>query len=289
MNLSTLVLSLSSAFLLSSVSASVSAECRTGKKVVLDQFTSDTNEVFEKLADIKDCGERNTSVFSHMDYGSYKNCISRLNLPRSYENRIADLMVLHFSNEYEFRKAISSAADSACFDIKFEHFQGRDDITKKTYRINSMILPKKKNKDSNNESTKPYSSISVSSNSSSSSMFNSFGNIVILMLVGFIVVSLLIFGMVFLFAKWGKDNLPNKFVSEVHIKRDPISSNDSNPVQHIQQSNNSVVTIESYPVMQNDMPPPSYQDLRMDYPTSTVNNANSMPNPYSYSHDKKSF
>ena len=52
-------------------------------------------------------------------------------------------IILIFLNDYDFRKSISSAASSVCSDLNHDSFFDRDDITLKTYSINSLILPQR--------------------------------------------------------------------------------------------------------------------------------------------------
>lgn len=138
MNLFNRKFAISIPFFLSSVSCSITAECNTAKKAVLKKFTADTTELFEKLPNIKSCGVKYTKasgLYSTFDTIGYKNCITDLEIPESYEIHIAKLDSYNFDSYIDFRNAIKNATTMVCYEFNNAHFYDRNGITRKTYKV----------------------------------------------------------------------------------------------------------------------------------------------------------
>lgn len=260
-----LVLCLS--FLLSShVTCSISAECKTGKSVVLEKFTADTTELFTKIPEIKSCGDKYL-VSPTRDHDGYKNCISRIGLPENYEPNIANLSSFDFKNDIDFRNSIKSAATKICFDLEFENFDNRDDITKKAYKVTGLYT----NGQVKNIS-RPKDEIEEIHSDNNSDFESSFQTTVVYMFGGFVIMVALIFSIVFICIRLNSDVLSDKHVAEINIKRnEPMTQVQNQTVQPTVQYTFSPA------LSANNDAPPSYHEVGQEY--SKV--PSSMVNPYS--------
>lgn len=260
-------LALCLSFLLSSrITCSISAECRTGKSVVLENFTADTTELFTKIPEIKSCGDQYL-VSPTRDHDGYKNCITRIGLPENYEPVIANLSSFDFKNDIDFRNSIKSAATKICFDLEFENFGSRDDITIKAYKVTGVYT----NGQLNNIS-RPKTPNSESISDIHSNFQSSFQTTVLYMFGGFVIMVALIFSIVFICIRLNRDVLPDKHVAEIHIKRDePMAQVQNQIVQPTVQYTFSPALSD------NSAAPPSYHEVRQEYSNAPP----SIGNPYS--------
>lgn len=96
-------------------------ECKLTSPSGIQIFRRDTEDMLEKVYDIKRCGTKHLVDKSFPDSDAFANCIAELNLPKSYENKFSFPMKLNFINKIHFKNAVQSAADSVCTDLKFKY------------------------------------------------------------------------------------------------------------------------------------------------------------------------
>ena len=246
---------------LKNVSCSISAECKTGKTVVLEKFTTDTTELFKKLSEIRSCGEQNfgaSNVLKSTNYNGYKTCISKLGIPESYEAAVAKLGSHSFTNDYEFRKAIRSAATSLCKDLNFENFHAPNDTVVKSYKVTSVYTSDELETSKMSESN--YSNTHTETESS----FFTYGFYVFW---GFILMVVIMLSVFFLCFRLNRDVIPNKH--ELHITRDlphePLS------ILQMQENSQNYLSPIDYNFQQislslsANIAPPSYYEANQGY------------------------
>lgn len=241
--------------LLSSVSCYINAVCNTGKNVVLKKFTTDTTDLFNKLKEVISCWEMYAKprFNSSSEYLEYRNCISDLSIPESYDKIIASLYKYNFNTRSEFRNVIKSATKKICSDIENSHAYELDDITRKTYRVagkfpfgdfkkssksilirrvrnNTGIRSKAtgKNKAVYSRGNKTVYNGSKFSSSGSGISQNNYTKFIV---CGILIIIILGFIIFINFLRINRNVVPDKLISEIHIEKDapPVILNEFAP------------------------------------------------------------
>ena len=266
MMFSTSGLALFVAFMLSNVSCSLNAECKTGKDIVLEQFSDDTNEMFKKTLQIKSCGADHFNLNLFDDKG-YNKCIADLGLPKSYETTIAKFSDKDFKTDNAFSSAMRRASYRVCKDLNFEYKAQSNDNEPRIYTITGPFLSGKYEKVLNTSvSETPLHSETHSS---------SYGNIYVYYMIGLLVMVILISSIIFIYTR----------VNRNFDKLAPVSE----PKRYPDQYPNFKSAIQ-HPVPMNTplsgSAPPSYNEVILSgyssaSPTNPSNSNNFIGNPYS--------
>jgi len=240
--------------LLSSVSCYITAECITGKQVVLKKFTTDTTELFKKLAEIKSCGEMYAKPRFHssFEYIEYRKCISNLLIPESYEKNISSFYDYNFNNGNRFRYAIKFAARKVCSDIENSHVHEVDDIKRKIYKVYGKC---------------PYEDIKKFSKSfrDNRTAYNGSSKTILFIVGGVLIMIILMFSIYFIFIRINGNTNHDEPLSKIHIKKDIDMYHDTQP------------TADKHPVTLNEADPPPYHEVKSEYYNVPLTNLKNLP------------
>lgn len=115
------------------VAGEFTLECKTTSTAAELAFEVDTAAMLELVFRIKDCGK--THLYHRCDTNAYKDCLSALSLPETYESKFEELKSANVGNKIDFKKAVKDAAQQVCKDLNEKHMS---DTYQRIYNVSRV-------------------------------------------------------------------------------------------------------------------------------------------------------